>query len=544
MKATLARRLGEPRLWLFAGVLLACSWPFPYFEKLGSPNEISRLYLTRAIVDDGSFALDHQVARYGHITDLAHASGHLYSDKAPGIGLLGVPVYLAVKALAGWRAQAVSNRLLLRLLRLLLAALPTAVLAVLLFSLLQRLLVEHGLRLWLSVSYALGSVAYPYGVLLYGHQAAALCLLAAFYLLSRPVPPRSRGWLLVGLALAGSVTIEYTTVLLALPLALLALWRARGIWRRAAWALAGAALAGGLLAFYHTACFGHPLATGYTHLLHDKFAAIHRRGLFGLVTPAPARLGNILFSPNRGLWFFSPWLLPAPLGLVAGLLRPAASGWRGHWLALLAASLLYLLFAASLQLPAWGWSLGPRHLAPLIPFWVLGAGRLLGPDAPGRNWTRRLAWVLGLYSAAALVTPTLVFGGYPPDFSNPLADFIGPLLLAGCIAPSLGSELGLSTATAGWLLLAAVAAALLFLLWRQSAARLEKLTCLAAALVLIGVVFSWTGPPATREQHTRTWVRDQIMHCPPAQPQRGKLTVPSSATGMVKEANSTSPSSR
>lgn len=513
MRRPLGRRLGDPRLWLFAGVLLACTWPFPYFEKLGSPNEMSRLYLTRAVVDDGSFSLDGPVARHGHITDLARSSGRLYSDKAPGIGLLGVPVYLAAKLLAGWRAEAVSNALLLRLLRLVLAALPTALIVVLLFSLLERLLVERSLRLWLCTVYALGSVAYPYGVMLFGHQAAALCAVFAFGLLSRPVPPRARGWFLVGLALAGAVFIEYTTVLLVLPLFLLAVWRAREVWRRAAWALAGAALVGGLLAFYHAACFGSPLDTGYAHLLHRSFAAVHQRGLFGLVTPGAGRLADILFSPTRGLFFHSPWLLLAPLGIAAGLLRPAASGWRPQWFVLAAASLLYLAFAASLQLAAWGWSLGPRHLAPLLPFWVLGAGRLTCPGVPGRNWTRRLLWVLGLFAAAAVVTPTVVFGGFPPDFSNPLADFTGPLLLEGCVAPSLGSALGLDAGTAGWLFVTLVAAALVWLLWRQLAGRLEKLCCLVAALLLAALAFCWSGQEDAREQRILDWVRRDVTGC-------------------------------
>ncbi len=117
------------------------------------------------------------------------------------------------------------------------------------------------------------------------------------------------------------------------------------------------------------------------------------------------------------------------------------------WIAISAASLLYLLFAMSLSLSAWGWSLGPRHLCPLIPFWVLAIGYLLRQPIKYSKWVERTLLVLVPLSVITIVLPTAVFGGFPPDFSNPLADFTVPLLGAGCLAPSTGTALGL---TPGW----------------------------------------------------------------------------------------------
>ncbi len=160
-------------------------WFFPFFPNLGSPNELTRLYLTRAIVDDGSFSIDGPVSRYGHITDLAKADGRLYSDKAPGISLAGLPVYIVAKALVGWDAAGISNSSLLRLMRIFLAGLPTAAIVVLLFFLLGRLELSRNRRLFLAGAYGLGTIAFPYGVLLFGHQLATLCLVGAFSLIER-----------------------------------------------------------------------------------------------------------------------------------------------------------------------------------------------------------------------------------------------------------------------------------------------------------------------------------------------------------------------
>ena len=140
--------------WALAGVFLILSaWFFPYFPSLGSPNELTRLYLTRAIVDDASFAIDGPVSRYGRITDMAQARNHLYSDKAPGVSLAGVPVYLTLKTLSGGQTQAVSNPRLLRWLRFFLSGLPTAGIALLLFFLLLRMGLARESSLFLMAAY-------------------------------------------------------------------------------------------------------------------------------------------------------------------------------------------------------------------------------------------------------------------------------------------------------------------------------------------------------------------------------------------------------
>jgi len=502
--------------WLLAGALLVASaWSFPYFPRLGSPNELTRLYLARAIVDDGSFSIDGPVARSGPLTDMARHGGRLYSDKAPGTGLLGAPVYAGLKALHGWDSQAVSDQALLRALRLALAGVPLALSALLLLGLLGRLGLGAGPRSLLALAYGLGSLAFPYGSLLFGHQAAAACLLGAWAALDRQRRDPRAGWpLLVGLLLGLALLLEYTSLLMAAPLALHALLAFPRRGRDSLLALAGGALPLGLLLAYQAACFGAPWATGYGALASPHYAEVHARGLLGLGAPSLGRLLAALFGTTRGLFFYAPWLALGLVGLALGARRPRAGETRAGWLALLAGSGLYLVFASSLEPEAWGWSLGPRHLVPILPFWALGVGRLWAGASPRAAAVTRFALrALVPYSIAACALPTVVFGGFPPDFSNPLADFVAPLLAHGCAGPNLASSLGLDPIWGLLPLGLALLAVAGWVVFSDGGAPGARLVAAALAAGLLALAFAWTGPEDAREARALAWVERDVLGC-------------------------------
>lgn len=517
MSTTRARPSRRAPFVVAGALLVLTAWFFPYFPSLGSPNELTRLYLTRAILDDGSFSIDGPVKRYGRINDMAGNAGRLYADKAPGTGFLGVPVYVVVKALAGWEMDEVSNASLLRWMRIVLAGVPTAAIALLLFFLLGRLRLDRPWRYFMMVAYGLGTVAFPYGVLLFGHQAATLCLLGAFALIERQTrEPGVLSPLAVGLLLGTALLIEYTTALLVVPLAAWCVWAWRTRPRDLVLACAGGIVPIAILMAYHVACFGGPFQTGYSHLVSRAFAEVHDRGLWGMVAPSSSRLATILASPQKGLFFYTPWLLLALPALVFVCLRPGLAGQRPGWYAVCAGSLLYLVFAMSLQLTAWGWSVGPRHLCPLVPFWVLAIGALL---ASGSRWSRRSRLFLRAlvpYSVVAVVLPTATFGGYPPDFSNPLADFSIRLLLAGCMPANAASELaGVAPA---WGALPFWMGCLALVVWvhlQDTDTKPSKLLPLVVACLLIAAVLAITGGTTTQEARALHWVQHDILGCLP-----------------------------
>ena len=128
-----------------------------YFVPRGATwNADSRMFLTASIVDRGSLNIDPFASYTG---DIAENNGHYYSDKAPGVSLLAIPVYALVKyTVLGGKPyseffavpEAERTDFVPRyLVALVLAALPTGLLAALLFAMLARLGVpEAGARCW------------------------------------------------------------------------------------------------------------------------------------------------------------------------------------------------------------------------------------------------------------------------------------------------------------------------------------------------------------------------------------------------------------
>jgi len=269
------------------------------------------------------------------------------------------------------------------------------------------------------------------------------------------------------------------------------------------------------LALYHQACFGAPWATGYAHLVNRHYAHVHEQGFMGLVTPSFHRLWLIMFGTTRGLLFYSPWLLLAPVGIFKLISSGQHDriGIRPLWIAVGAATFLYLLFAMSLKIDAWGWSLGPRHFTPLLPVLALASGTLFAPGKRTSTVTTVFFAVAVAYSMIVTVTAFVVFGGFPPDFTNPLADFVAPLALRGCVAPNMASEVGLG-AWVGFILIEAGLAYLIY--WTYKVLPLQnryKYAAAIVALVAITCAFSIRGDNPPKEDRAYRWVYGDILRC-------------------------------
>src|SRR5512145_3109553 len=91
---SLKQSLRSPAFWLFLLLLVAYAYFFPRWADWG---QNSKLDLTMAIVDQGTFVIDDY---YENTGDYALYQGKHYSDKAPGTSFLGVPFYALFKGLA------------------------------------------------------------------------------------------------------------------------------------------------------------------------------------------------------------------------------------------------------------------------------------------------------------------------------------------------------------------------------------------------------------------------------------------------------------
>ncbi|HET9451877.1 MAG TPA: hypothetical protein VFO83_13395 [Aggregicoccus sp.] len=470
MSCTRAARVALVALYVLA---------FPYHPGLRSPNELARLWQTRAWAEYGTLELNRALQDYGYVGDLSVKDGRYFSSKAPLLSAAALPLYAALSAAGGGGRGAVAEVPLVLLARWLLTVLPTLLLLLLVRRFLARQLPPGPLAEALTVTYALGTLAFSYSLLFMSHQPSAVLLFTGFYALWQVGRGRwrERGYLLAGACAGASVAAEYTGALAVLALALYAAvdaWLRPGPRRaRAARLLRGGALAllGALpfllgLMAYHQAAFGHPLESGYKHLADAAYQPWHLGGFLGIRLPDPRAFALSLFSPLRGLFALSPFLLLALPGLWLLARRARGDAEARALLALsLALGLGYAYFTASFSYESWGWTTGPRHLTGLVPFLLLPAGLALAwLRERGSTWAGVGA---GLCAASVLVTGTLSLVNYvPDDVSNGLFALALPLLRDGYWPPSALAFAGVPPALAGALLLGLVLGLAGWVLWR------------------------------------------------------------------------------
>jgi hypothetical protein len=450
-------------LALFLVLLVAYVYVLPRWADW---NQNSRFNLVLALVEDRSVMIDPYVANTG---DYAYYRGHYYSDKAPGLSLLGATVYGAYRVLvpswlterwqavaarsqalgatlrsdgAGLRLDSVSYFAGLTVTTALTVAVPSALLGVLVFMVTGLAIARVGTRVVIALLYGLATGAAPYANTFVGHQLAACLLFAAFVLLY-VIWRRAwaRGWLIVvGLLIGYAIITEYPAGLIGGLLTGYAVLRLGRPWQTLGLLAVGALPPLALLAAYDLVAFGTLLPVGY--LYSSLWTDVHSTGLVSLTLPQAEALWGITFGAHRGLFFLSPFLLFAAPGYWVLWQRRDL---RPEWWVLALAPLLFLLFNGSSAMWQGGFGIGPRYLLPALPFLATVAGVGLAS-----SWTHRIARPLVLaacgWSVFAVWTQTLGGQAFPDYTPNPLFDLSLPRLLAGEVARNVGMVFGLS----GW----------------------------------------------------------------------------------------------
>ncbi|MFN2426192.1 MAG: hypothetical protein ABR587_07065 [Candidatus Binatia bacterium] len=215
-----------------------------YFHQGGGWNQNSRFAMVRAIVEDGSFAIDSHLlyridpsssaslvrvpVRSGNFErdgteyalawratsgtllpvdplaagtrelvavddvaasgDVAYFGGHFHPNKAPGTSFLAVPGYALVRSLESLLGFDADSWAMLTLNAWLVSVLSVGVLtalgAVLVLRLARGLGSELGARL-AALSFAFATMAWPYGTFLFEHNIIAVALVGALYCIER-----------------------------------------------------------------------------------------------------------------------------------------------------------------------------------------------------------------------------------------------------------------------------------------------------------------------------------------------------------------------
>jgi hypothetical protein len=395
----------------------------PVFPHFISPNEFSRWVVAVAIVEFRTIEATPVInATHVRMEDLSIVDGRLYSNKAPGGALVGLPAYAIARSIVG-PPTAHNMRATLNAMRLLGATLPAILAAMWVGASARRLGASDDRARFAATAMLFGTPLFAYGLLFFAHALSAFTLFGAFALLflTEDRGPRTADFYagaLIGLA----VLSEYPSAIPGAVLVACALPRLRvgGMVRVIAGGLPFAIVMG----VYNRLAFGRFFTVSSAHEVDANIRAMAQRGLFGIGLPSPEYLLRLLIDPSKGLFVLSPVLLIALLGIRAArrAMPPSA------FVALLATPLSILLTFAGY--PNWfgGWTVGARYLVAAVPFLALLIAFATETSVE--------ALLLGA-SATVIAIVSLVFPFIAPDYPAPWVSFSWPILRGGYVAPNL-----------------------------------------------------------------------------------------------------------
>jgi hypothetical protein len=425
---------------VWVGLAVFCICIFTHQKRFDGPTAVSRLDLLHSLIR-GHVTIDDY---HRNTNDKALFKGHYYSDKAPGTVAFALPAFAVASGVlacfgvpvdspkgwlvTSWVANAGSNALL--------AALGAAAA----FAWLRRWVPPRPALLTVLAVF-LGAAPLPYSTMMFSHAMVVGLLAIALWAIDRPsfdpASARTSGgglawlrrhqWGLLGGAATGwAVASEYTAGAIAVSLFV---WLCLKDRREVIPFLAGALPPLLLIPAYSLACLGTPFALPYSY--EASFTTM-KEGLYAIKWPDAETAFRLLFSPTRGLFFWTPFLALAWLGL-PDLGRVSL---KHCWL-VYALPLLHIIIISG---RVWDWTagptVGPRLLAPVLPL-------LLLPCAFGARRFPKLTWVLAGVSIAFTSVATLTDACAAGHIENPLLEFHLPMFLRGEFSPNLASVLGL-----------------------------------------------------------------------------------------------------
>ncbi len=365
----------------------------PWLELYNAQHR-SRVLMTRALVEQGTFSLDAYRDQLG--VDRVEIDGHVYSDKAPGQPVAAVPLYWLADRLEFADSREVRSSTygerddypaLYHLgawwLGFWFAAVPAGVLAATMFLRTRAWYPRRALTASLALTGS--TILLTFGSELYSHLLAATLVYLSWQLLE-PLDTRAPHPAWAGFLASVAVSTDYATgiVVLVLVTHLVVNRRTKDLFR---FCLAAVPVAV-LLAWYHQFLFGRPWQLSYGVKDQDH-----------LVFP-PRHLVEVLFG-SRG-FIFTPVVFLALWGIVV----LARKGGRHRQEALVAAGIFagHLLLQSSWVNPWGGEMPGPRYMIPALPFLAL-------PLAAG--WHRRLGALACSLGAISMVLPLVTVSLVP-----------------------------------------------------------------------------------------------------------------------------------
>lgn len=478
--------------WLFFALLLVpILGVFPYVRAVNNPNELVRVFTSVAIVEDGTFAIDGQVARWGWVNDMARVRSkddgelHYYMVKGPGVVYASLPGYAlfskVVAPLIGRSYPAANAPAEERLwwlrastwaLRLTTSQIPCFLFLLWFERYLRTFSPDPLLRYIAVAACGIGTNYLAYIHMFASHsQYASLAFLAFAFIerekrLSRG-DPKKRRWtyaLIAGFCTSACVAFEYQSLFLTIVVSAFAVtvfWRPT---RLLAFAVGGLVNVPLVMYFHHKA-YGNPFTPGHQMLETATFAEEHKQGLWGILWPSWDHVVALATHPGFGFFGMSPFmwlgLLAVPLMLLSPLgppslrrsLRAGTVAWSLACGAIIAVNAGFVEWRA-------GWTVGPRYLVVWAPFFAFGAccamERLAGASAGRRAIVRGVGGGLLLASVVSIGTVGIVYDTLPETIPRPFAQFALPMAWTGHVPHHVGEWFGWTSITFWYVVCAAL----------------------------------------------------------------------------------------
>lgn len=349
-----------------------------YFFSATGPNQNTRYDLTRAMVEEGTFAIN---SFHRNTMDKSNFDGNYFSDKAPGSSFIALPVYGAAYGIAtllfgreAARTDSGIQLFLFQLVQFTTSSLPGACLGFFLFLYLSAFS-GHGriqTPYLASIFIMLGTQLFSYSTMFYGHVPAALFLFLAFFLFEREFS--SSRVFMAGTMGGAAVLTEYT----AFP-ALLILFGAalsqnydrtgeRFPANRILFFGLGLLPCTLLILLNNWIISGDILTFGYSRV-EQGFQTFMDRGFFGISAPNPVVFLALLLGSYRGLFILSPVLFFWFWGFK--ILWQSGRNERRTAVTSSFIILYYLVLNSGYNIWWGGASAYPRHLTAAIPFFAI-----------------------------------------------------------------------------------------------------------------------------------------------------------------------------
>jgi hypothetical protein len=390
--------------------LVACGIVFAWTMQGTGDNQNSHYALVRALAN-GTATIDATRGEVGDLNthDVVYHRGHAYSNKAPGLAFVSLPVYLALRS-AGVVGDGDPTRMLWAL-GLIGCVLPAVVLLVLVKRVCE--LFEAGFGTASAVVVGLGTPLLPFSALYFSHALSACLVFAAFALLLRERRERASSWVIAaaGLVAGFSVVTEYPNAIAAAVLLPYACARPQPLRRGAVY---GAGLLAGILPLFAYQQWAFGSVTHVSYAGANASAGGTERGTLDLALlgrPSPVGVLETLFS-TVGLLTLAPVVGCAAVAVPLLFRR----GTRAEALVVAAICAGYVVYNSSFGSSFGGFSPGQRYLIPMLPFLAL-------PLAVALRRFPATTTALALVSMIIAVTTTATYAlaGYQLDWFDRVA---------------------------------------------------------------------------------------------------------------------------